>query len=331
MTDDWLALSDRSNEGPMPDLLGAGQFLVEFALPLDGAVVLLDHQDNTGWPRTFALFHDPEAGLVLLHRQGRSVQRHVLPGRLPETLGTGRLTFGFDAPARRWDMRFELLGSADFTPLVAQGDNPLPLRPADIRALSHPPHRLRQHRAVLWFGLTRGFSLPARAPWIGQRTPVETDRGPVAAGHLRPGDMIWTIDDGFMPLRALQRFELPACGSFAPVLLRAPFFGAEHDLLISADQHVALEGAEVEYLFGEDEVLVPAGAMVDGRTALSEQRRSVAGSVALVFDLPALIAADGCILLADTQTDTSPRRKLEPYEVLTLMALMGRSGHRRVA
>lgn len=331
MIDDWLALSDRSDAAALPDLLEAGLFVVEIALPLDGMAVLLDHQDSTPWPRTLALFHEPETGFVLLHRQGRSVQRHVLPGRLPQVLGTGRLCFRFDAPARAWEMRFELLGAEGEGALIASGENPLPLRPADIRALSEAPHRLRQHPAVLWFGLTRSARLPARAPWIGQRTPVETARGPVAAGHLAPGDLVWTADDGYQPLRALQRFELPACGSFAPVLLRSPFFGTGQDLLMSSDQHLALSGAEVEYLFGEDEVLIPAGVLVDGRTALSEQRRAVTGSVALLFDQPALIAADGCILLASAPQDPAPRRKLEPYEVLTLMSLMGRSGHRRVA
>jgi Hint domain len=333
MADDWLVLSDRAvGAGDTPsDLIESGLFVVEFALPLDGPVVLLDFHATEGWDRTFTLFHDPAAGLVLIHRQGKAVARHALPLALPQRVGTGRLSLRFDAPARHWSMRFDLLGAEETPPLTAHGQNPLPLRPADLHALSLPPFRRARHGAVLWFGLTRKVSLPARAPWIGQRTPIDTPRGPVPAGCLRPGDMICTADGGLLPLCRITRMTLPACGSFAPVILRAPFFGTSHDLLVSSDQRVALSGPEVEYLFNEDEVLVEAGAMVDGRAALAEQRRAVTTSLMLEFDHPALLVADGCVLLAARPKDALPRRMLQPYEVLTLMALMGRAGHRRVA
>lgn len=333
MADDWLVLSDRAADAGAtpPELVERGLFVVEFALPLNGPAVLLAFHATQGWDRTFTLFHDPAAGLVLIHRQGKVVARHALPMALPQRVGTGRLSLRFDAPARQWDMRFDLLGAEATPPLTARGQNPLPLRSADLLALSTPQFRAKRHGAVLWFGLTREAALPARAPWIGQRTPIDTARGPVPAGCLRPGDLVCTTDGGFLPLRGITRMALPACGSFAPVILRAPFFGASHDLLVSADQRVALSGPEVEYLFNEDEVLVEAGAMVDGRAALAEQRRAVTTSLMLEFDYPALLLADGCVLLAARPTDAAPRRMLQPYEVLTLMALLGRAGHRRVA
>lgn len=208
---------------------------------------------------------------------------------------------------------------------------------ADIAALCASQSARAAHPAVLWFGLTRGDAPPARAPWIGLRTPVETTRGPVAAGNLVPGDLILTVDDGPVPLLALHRHDLPSKGSFAPVLLRAPFYGETQDLLIASDQMIALNGAEVEYLFGEDEVLVKAGLLADGRTALLDQRRSVTTSVALEFARPELILAEGCALLCAPQSQTRlapatlPRRGLQSYEVLTLMTLMGRSSRHHAA
>lgn len=306
-------------------------FVLEFALPLEDPAVLLDFHSTQGWDRTFTLFHDPSVGLVLVHRQGKVVVRHALIGRLPQVVGTGRLTLRFDAPARHWEMRFEILGAEETPPMVSRGHNPLPLRIADVQALSLPQHRVNRHGAVLWFGLTRGADLPKRAPWIGQRTPIATVRGLVMAGHLKPGDLVRTADGGLLPLRRITRLDLPSCGSFAPVILRAPFFGASHDLLVSSDQRIALSGPEVEYLFNEDEVLVEAGAMVDGRAALAEQRRAVSTALMLEFDHPALLEADGCVLLAARPADAPLRRMLQSYEVLTLMALLGRAGHRRVA
>jgi hypothetical protein len=149
------------------------------------------------------------------------------------------------------------------------------------------------------------------------------------AGHLRPGDLIATADGGLLPLRRTRLLDLPTCGSFAPVILRAPFFGASHDLLVSSDQRLVLSGSEVEYLFNEEQVLVEAGALVDGRTALAEQRRAVASVLALEFDHPTLLLADGCPLLAALPNDAAPCRMLQAYEVLTLMAMLGRAGGAR--
>lgn len=330
MGDKWLVLSDRL---PPPDTMSqqidSGLFVVELALPITDAAVLLDFHSAGDAPRTFTLFHDPVVGLVLLHRQGAVVARHALPGPLPHQSATGRLSLQFDCGRRRWQMKLDMLGLTEVPTLVAEGVNPLPIRTADLHGLSQGAAPAARHGAVLWFGLTQGGSLPARAPWIGQRTPIETAVGPVMAGHLKPGDLIATADGGLLPLRRIRHLDLPACGSFAPVILRAPYFGNSHDLLVSSDQRLALTGPEVEYLFNEDEVLVEAGALVDGRTALAERRRAVASVLALEFDHPALLLADGCTLLAARPGDHPPGRMLQSYEVLTLMAMLGRAGGMR--
>lgn len=329
--DGWLVLSDRNPDGPLPAMVERGIFVAELALPLESRALLMEFGSLDGWERGLSLYYDPEAGLMIRHRQGRGLVRHLLPGALPGLQGIGRLSLHFDAPARHWSMRFEMIDDPEAPVLRSRGANPLPMLPSDVAALSEAPARLGRHPAVLWFGLTRGDDLPARAPWIGLRSPVMTARGPVAAGLLQPGELVETADNGFQPLLALQPYALPACGSFAPVLLRAPYFPVQSDLLVSSDQMVALEGPEVEYLFGEDEVLVPAGALVDGQSAMAEQRRAVTPSVMLVFERPELIIADGCALLAALPNDPPPRRCLELYEALTLMALLGRGAHRRRA
>ena len=94
---------------------------------------------------------------------------------------------------------------------------------------------------------------------------------------------------------------------------------------------VLMRGPEVEYLFGDDEVLVPAAALVDGRTALMEQRRMVVPSVALLFDRPAILNVDGCGLLAALPQDRAPRLCLQEYEAQMLMTQLGRGAARRRA
>lgn len=329
----WIALSDRDSDlqsGKGPALVERGLFVLEFNLPLEQPTVLLDYQDETGWPRTLSVFFDPDAGLMVLHRQGTKVLRHVLPGPVRQLQGVARLTFRFDAPLRHWQMRYEVL--QEDIRHEARGTDVLPLWADDLRRLCSHMTGAQRHKSVLWFGVTVQPDLPSSAPWIGLRTPVETDRGPVPAGLLRPGDLIRTLDQGLLPLKALHRMNLPSRGSFAPVLLRQPYFGKRQDLLVSADQMVMISGASVEYLFGVEEALIPAGALRDGRVALREERRAVTASVALEMDEQALIVADGCCLLASARGSApSPRRALRDYETLPLLALLGRTTLRHVA
>jgi hypothetical protein len=321
----WLALSDRGilDGSPMSGLMHKGQFVIELAMPLQESVVLLDHQAKDGWPRTFALMFNPAIGFVIAHRQGNRLQRHILRAPLPQGLGHGRLTFAFDAPARVWSLRFEYLSGESPAVITSHGIDPLPLQISDLAALCMAG---RPNSPVLWFGASTSGSLPGSLPWIGLRTEVETSLGPVAAGNLRRGDIVMTLDRGPQMLLGAQPLSLPARGSFAPVLLRAPYFGAHQDILVSADQLIAIGGPETEYLFDTESVLMPAAALVDGRTAFSDDRRAVTGSVALDLGGPALIEADGCVLAVghDAQLDL-PLRALKPYEVLTLMSLLGRS------
>jgi len=121
-----------------------------------------------------------------------------------------------------------------------------------------------------------------------------------------------------------------------PVLVRAPYFAAHSDLLVSADQLVALSGTEVEYLFAEDEVLAEAGHLTDGRSALYDTRRAVTACVSLDLGYPDLILSDGCALAsarhgARAGTLPQPRRLLRCYEAVPLLALLGRSNGRRAA
>ena len=92
-----------------------------------------------------------------------------------------------------------------------------------------------------------------------------------------------------------------------------------------------IAGASVEYLFGEEEVLAPAGLLMDGRVAQMDERRAVTTCVALDLGRPVLITADGCCLLSVASGQTLPRRALQDYEALPLMALLGRTALRLVA
>jgi hypothetical protein len=326
---DWLALSDREAlSGADPAPVARGLFVLEFRLPLDGPTVLLRHQTEDG--RSLSVFHDPDAGPSILLRDGARLCRHSLACRLaPDLSGVARL--GLWQGGGTWRLTYQVLGQSAV--MQAQGAAPLPFDGALIRQVCDRMSGAHRHPAVLWFGLTLANDLPKSAPWIGPNTPIETAHGPVPAGQLQPGTGIRTLDHGILPLKALHRMSLPAAGSFAPVVLRRPFFAMDRDLLVSADQHLLISGASVEYLTGEEEVLVPAGALADGRVAERDNRRAVTHSVALDLGRPALVLADGCMLLSQPPGAESPppRRVLQDWELAPLLSLLGRTSLRPAA
>jgi hypothetical protein len=336
--DGWVALSDRDEVlgGVVADaMLAKGTFILEFDLPLIGSVVLLDYKSTDGWPRGFSLFVDEMVGVVVLHRQGDRLIRHVLPGPLQLSLdGAARVVFSWDGPAKLWSLRLEqtLSGLQRDT----RGRDPMPLLRDDLLALCSRAGRTVRHSSVLWYGVKLGDTPPTRAPWVGLQTPIETGNGPCAAGYLRAGDLVLTVDGDLIPIQSIRHMDLPSRGTFSPILLRAPYFGAKVDLLVSSDQLVALSGAEVEYLFAEDEVLTAAGHLTDGRAALKDLRHSVTSCVSIDLGELALMMADGCTILSHFHGPVSlqpetPHRVLHSYEAIPLLAQLGRASSSNAA
>lgn len=327
----WIALSDHAgpvNSAGIADLVERGSLVLEFVPPPGNGTVLLDYRADDGWPRAFSIFYDSTAGLVVLHRQGATLQRHVLPGPLPTDWRLARLTYAWNGPARRWSLHLE--DAYGGCTLRADGVNPMPMAAPDILALCAGAQGTRPDASVQWFGVCLQVPDLAAGAWIGQRTPIDTARGRVAAADLQIGEKIITRDYGLCTLRGLAFKTQPNRGRFAPILLRAPYFAQHTDVLVSRNQLALLTGAAVEYLFGEDAVLAPASALLDGNSALTDARRPLTNTVMLDFGTPQVIYADGCPLLVQStgSSDPLPFRLLHGYEAATLQSLLGRGVQR---
>lgn len=318
----WLLLSDR--DGPvgaeLPPVLDEGTLVVELSWPLPVGVLL----DWRAGGQALSLFHHPASGIGLLWRDGGSLRRFLLPGALRLDGRLARLAFRWGQGHGRWTMRLD--DGRETRIAATAGLNPPALPAAALAALCAGEGVTRREASVLWFGVMRGESPPARLPWIGIAAPVMTVSGPVPAGLLRPGQWIATRDAGPVRLRALRRMDMPSRGSHAAIVLRAPWHARQTDLLVSADQLVALGGLEAEYLFGEEEVLVAAGALVDGRAALADNRRATAPGVSLDLGGRHLIDCGGAGLLSANPGAAMPPplRVLQDYEALPLLALLRR-------
>ncbi|WP_151718578.1 Hint domain-containing protein [Gemmobacter serpentinus] len=326
-------LSDQPTEiaGRRPgetQALARGALICELPLPLQQGGIVLDHCEGS---RIFSLFFDGGSGIGLLMRDGERVLRARLPGPLAAGVGVARITFHWNCRADLWSLRYERPGEPGTAQVEGRGA--LPLRLHDLEALCHNGPQTLRHPGLLWFGVTHHDALPRHAPWIGPRTPIVTPTGLRAAGLLQRGEMVMTHDGRAVPLLSVRHLDLPSRGSHAPVLLRAPYFGDQRDMLVSADQQILLDGAEIEHLFDHEEVLARARDMADGRAAHFDSRRLLTQTVSLDIGGANLIAGEGIAFLTavhDDRAAPATRPVLARYETMPLLLMLGRvSGNRQ--
>lgn len=152
--------------------------------------------------------------------------------------------------------------------------------------------------AIAAFGVA-----PTDIPALASGAVVPTARGPRPVESLQAGDRLITVTGEALPLRWVERRARLCLGRGAPVRLRAPYFGLEQDICVTPETRVMRSGPTVEYLFGEERVLVRAGDMILSPGAHRDRRRPVQEFHHLMFDDHACVAVDRCgvesALLAD--------------------------------
>lgn len=94
-------------------------------------------------------------------------------------------------------------------------------------------------------------------------TRIRAEVGYQLIDTLCEGDLIWTRDNGLQPVRWIGRRTVPGTGQYAPVQIAPDTFGALKPHQISQNHRMLINGWRAQLLFGEDEILVPAKALVD--------------------------------------------------------------------
>ena len=286
------------------DLLECGSVVAEFQLPADTCGPLLRFDRMCGWQRHLSFDLLAGGTLRLRHRQGGSQTELLLGIAASDQPSLLRLTYGWNAPQRFCTLTAETIDDGNIRQI--RGSNPLPMPVDDAIAMAASKRMTATHPGMIWFGVARGNDTIGIAPCCTGATPILTPSGYQRIDSLGPGDLISTLDNGPMPLLGVSRHDLPARGSFAPLLLRSPYFGNRIDLFVAAQQRVALAGAEVEYLFGEDEVLVEARHLVNGQSALWERPRPMVRYYSLLLDGAAVIDAAGCRMECASPSNHEP-------------------------
>jgi len=283
----WIAISDgrrairapRHAEFGATELLPVGSLVVEFTFaPVAGKrqpIIAMDR--HQGWDRKFRLSIDAEGNVQMRHQQGNVITGAQLSGFKADPEDVVRVTLAWHAPERLGFMVIENVKTGSFIQSVVDAPHPWPLDDVDALIGFNPDVQLDPSITLLAVsdriesvGLNGGISAGTR---------IETIDGPKPVEQLVPGDLVQTMGHGFQPLRFVVIREVPAFGASAPIRLRAPFFGLHRDLMVSPDYRLLISGADAEYLFGTDSVLVEARYLA---TMAAHARVSKAATVTYV-------------------------------------------------
>lgn len=255
---------------------------------------LLNYRRPGDAPVRFVVSMSATQGAIIEIEDGPISQTHRVSAQFRGREDIARITYSWDV-SKRWGLlSVENLdtGTLSQTELT----NPHPFRFDDIERMSMRPAGRPGDNAVLYFGFSAGIEPVGLSACIAPHAPVETPDGPKMIDRLKPGDLVLTQDSGPQPIRWVGAREVPARGQFQPIRLRAPYFGLTRDLMVSPDQCLMISGAEVEYLFGEEEVLVQARHLVNGVSAHWEKMGPTVKLYHVLLDRHEVIRIAGCQL-----------------------------------
>ena len=131
-------------------------------------------------------------------------------------------------------------------------------------------------------------------------TMVDTPQGPRLIDALAVGDLVSTLDNGSQPLRWVGRrtvspAEMAAEEALRPVEFAPGTFGNSGLLRVSAQHRMLLNDWRAEVYFGEDNVLIPARALVNGSTIRQIFPETDVTYVQLLFDRHEVILSEGAL------------------------------------
>ncbi|SHH65795.1 Hint domain-containing protein [Marivita hallyeonensis] len=134
----------------------------------------------------------------------------------------------------------------------------------DLCAIARPQGLTEVDPDVVFVALSTEIEPVGPMPTLSPSVPVETAQGLKMATQLRQGDVVRAASGALVPVLNVVRRTVPSLGSFRPVRVRAPYFGLTQDVVVSLHQRLLVSGPEVEYLFGRENVLIPASTLVNG-------------------------------------------------------------------
>jgi hypothetical protein len=266
----WIGIADRAGRVFRPDglrgsgperaqtdagLLPKGAIVVETRLPqsLRPKPILNVEQDGPG-SFHLSLQALPGGALSFVLNQGAGyVQRTIDVSSIGRT-DVLRITYSWNALQRAARLTVERLEGEHL--LQAHFRNPKPFRLCEIDTLLAAFDAGCVAPELSYVAVSNRAEPVGPMPTMTPDTRIATPSGYRPIRELRRGDLVVTPQGESVPVLHKVARTVPARGCFRPVRVRAPFFGLQQDILVAPSQRLVLAGSEVEYLFGEEAVLV---------------------------------------------------------------------------
>jgi hypothetical protein len=273
--------------------LARGTIMVEARIASEGCPqTLLAFERSYPSLGGFSLRVLPDGSVVLVEAQGADTRSAVLPCPYSDRSDFVRLTYSWDADARRGRLAIERPepGSTHIAPV--EGARPMVVN--DLRELVLRPDPSGISSNVLQVAISDAVEPIGPMPTLTALTPVLTDRGERPIRDLRRGDLVRTDSGDLVPVLHVVRRVMPAHGGFRPIRLRAGYFGLTRNLVVAPDQRLVLHGSEVEYMFGREAVLVPARHLVNNVSAFYADGPEMVALYQVILPGHEAIIASGC-------------------------------------
>lgn len=255
---------------PNNSLVPRGSLMVETRLSPDGRPqTLLDFRRAHPWKGRISLQAIPGGGIALILAQGEDLFHTVLQHGIEARTDVLRITYSWDAPARAG--RFAIEHPETGSVIKVATPPPPPLMLEDLRVLTQRPQLREMDEDMLYLAVSNKIEPLGPMPTLTDLTPILTGAGYKRVMDFRRGDTLRADTGDIVPVLETVRRVVPARGSFRPVRLRAPYFGLQQDVVVAPEQRLVIGGSEVEYMFGQEAVLVPARHLVNGVAAIHEE------------------------------------------------------------
>ena len=129
---------------------------------------------------------------------------------------------------------------------------------------------------------------------FAENTKIGAAQGDVPVENLKTGDLVWTRDHGMQPIRWIGAREVDGTREHAPVRIDTGVLGNAQPLHVSPQHRMLVDHPLTELYFAEREVLVPAIALVNGKSVRREPRAKIT-YYHFLFDRHELVEANGCL------------------------------------
>lgn len=303
----WIGLTDHDEGRFAPGGLGPingvdpGEMLDRGTLMFETRVAgddrphdLLALLHSFPWRRELAFRAVPGGGIAMVHKHHDDLTHAAIrwlgDGR-PQTL---RISYAWDA-GNGW-ARLSLEQPESTRVLHSTVTNPRPILASDLRDITLGGGARTLSKEVLFVAVSTDITPLGPMPSLHPSTPIATPTGYKAVSALKRGDTVITDAGQIVPVLQTVRHAVPARGSFAPVRLHSPYFELARDIVVAPEQRLVLKGSEVEYIFGQEAVLVPARNLVNGYAASWVAPQSVTEYVQVLLPGHEAILAGGAAL-----------------------------------